>query len=237
MVDQTLADLRRQFQLNSNNEDLRSQLIVRLMREGLDAEANQLIKDRFNCPYKWSDHQVNPESGQRFCEECQRFVHFVSNLDQLHEGAINNQCLVAPESLVEEYCGDLSRDRDSTFGDRAKQPHCLTATSHPIADLNALEYWNRPLSTPSEGGFVPMVEKDVGPDWTLILVSAAPIDELRLEDIRRGTPFKSVENHVTTVEELKRLFESYRPRSYGFRRITMGRVAPRNRDRGDQGRA
>lgn len=174
-----LDELQRQFAIAPNNERLRAQLIIALRRSGRDSDAKELIRKRFHCPVSWD--QLTPTSrlytADRHCWKCDKSVHFASSLAELTKRGEQNQCVVGPEKVVDEYCERLARQSLPLFRDSEMLPRCLNSSPGKQALREKLKHFPNPISVarhyPNCVPMSPKVEPAGAPE-TLILVTDAP---------------------------------------------------------------
>lgn len=50
-------------------------------------------KFRFECPKTWDALTKTSKSTVRFCESCQRTVHYCTTKTQLYDAIVKNQCV------------------------------------------------------------------------------------------------------------------------------------------------
>lgn len=67
---------------------------------------------RFQCPKTWDSLKPTEKSTVRFCDQCQRTVHYCRTQAQLHTAIVKNQCVAVeiketPESPKRLLLGDL----------------------------------------------------------------------------------------------------------------------------------
>ena len=67
---------------------------------------------RFQCPKTWDALTRTEKPTVRFCDQCQRTVHYCRTKTQLHEAIVKNQCVAVeiqptPESPKRLLLGDL----------------------------------------------------------------------------------------------------------------------------------
>jgi hypothetical protein len=48
---------------------------------------------RFQCPKTWDDLQPTEKSTVRFCDSCQKTVHYCCTQAELHDAIVKNQCV------------------------------------------------------------------------------------------------------------------------------------------------
>lgn len=142
---QSIDELERNFSANPEDENLRSQLIIALRRAGRDAEAIQLIQGQFRCPMKWDDLKpISPSSTDPFaysdpnirhCGDCNKTVYFVFDAESLHRRAAKNQCIAAPQYVVDEYSDRILRPLGPS---KDRLPHCMNSVEGRGADFTLL---------------------------------------------------------------------------------------------------
>lgn len=67
---------------------------------------------RFQCPKTWDALQITEKLTVRFCESCQRTVHYCVNKTQLYDAIVKNQCVAVeikekPNAPTRLMLGDL----------------------------------------------------------------------------------------------------------------------------------
>lgn len=67
---------------------------------------------RFKCPKIWDALKSTERSDVRFCDGCQRTVHYCRTPEQLHAAIVQNQCVAVaiketPESRKQLQIGEL----------------------------------------------------------------------------------------------------------------------------------
>ncbi|MDF1666508.1 MAG: hypothetical protein P1V97_32465 [Planctomycetota bacterium] len=131
-----IDQLQRQFSASPDNEDLRAKLIIALRRNGREDEAQELVKSRFSCPVSWDQLEtLSPNEMTRHCKQCDKAVHFVSNLEELNKRAEKQECVVAPPELVNQYCDQLTKNSLPLAKDSKDLPHCMNAFAGDLAGL------------------------------------------------------------------------------------------------------
>lgn len=212
MSELNLEELRQQFADDPENEELRLNLIMAIMKSGDKLAARKLVYDRFHCSIPWERHSGRPHSQARHCETCNKTVHFANSEEELEKLAGRNRSLVAPRPLVEKYCDGLANELGEGKAREISGPQCLSMISESDYDLADLEHYPEPIQNWSGNWpFLPMrliSEKELkAEDSTLVLVATLPPDSESSEQLLTVLGYKSlavlyVSNK--TLEQLQR---------------------------------
>lgn len=68
---------------------------------------------RFQCTKTWDSLKPTEDLSVRFCDQCQRTVHYCSTPTQLHDAIVKNRCVAAeiryaPSGSIEIEIGEVS---------------------------------------------------------------------------------------------------------------------------------
>lgn len=79
---------------------------------------------RFQCTKTWDSLKPTEDLSVRFCEQCQRTVHYCRNETELHEAIVKNQCVAAeiryaPAKPVDIMIGEITPPSYLTKGGKA----------------------------------------------------------------------------------------------------------------------
>lgn len=133
----SIEKLKRAFESDPNNEGLKQQLVQALFREGRKAEARDLVKGHFRCPLEWDELSETGSQGVRDCAQCQKEVHFVWSVPDMHEKVQQNHCIAGPQRLVDDYVEAVAERL--WINAEEKETPCVFQSDLPIIeDLEAV---------------------------------------------------------------------------------------------------
>lgn len=79
---------------------------------------------RFQCTKTWDSLKPTEDLSIRFCEQCQRTVHYCRNETELHDAIVKNKCVAAeiryaPSGLIDIEIGEVLPPSYLTKGGKA----------------------------------------------------------------------------------------------------------------------
>jgi uncharacterized protein (TIGR02996 family) len=94
----------------------------RVLNCGKGVEALPVIRFTFQCPQKWLSLQPTDDASVRFCQTCQKDVHFCDTAEAVERHAARGDCVAIPSRLA----GQIDKEKGGTDG-RGTQGHRWTA--------------------------------------------------------------------------------------------------------------
>lgn len=207
-----IDELERQLAANPDNDNLRGQLIIALRRASRDDEALQFIQSQFRCPNQWDDLKVLTPSTEdpfayvdpnvRHCEDCDKKVYFVYDAESLNRRAARNQCIAAPQYVVDEYSDRILRPLGPS---KERLPHCMNPVEGQFADFNLL----RQLPTncfqydPMTIAMIRAADIDKTPVEHIVVITCNPISPEKINNYLLRTGAKTHEVQFANQELLR----------------------------------
>lgn len=211
-------DLRRSLEADPGNEALKQKLVQAYIRENRKDDARDLVKGFFHCPLKWDDLTETDSEEIRDCEQCEKQVHFVWTLPNLHDKVVDDHCIGAPERLVNEYAEAVVSGR--IHNTRAREAECVFESALPIIeDLEDLDIDRELCEVVHNEWHNRYQVLPIGiRDGVLEVASHTPIPQADLESLRAKFPeAKAIKQYLALKEQLLPVIQRYlRPPAHIF---------------------
>ncbi|MDF1666507.1 MAG: BTAD domain-containing putative transcriptional regulator [Planctomycetota bacterium] len=207
----TIDQLKREFSANPDDESLRGQLIIALRRAGRDSEALQFIQSQFRCPNQWDDLKaLTPISDDPFpyvdpnvrhCEDCDKKVYFVYDAEALHRRAAKNQCIAAPQYVVDEYSDRILRPLGPS---KERLPHCMNPVEGQLADFSLLRQFPRNCFQYDHRSIAMIRANDIDktPVEHIVIITSSPISPETINGYLENTGATSHEIQFTSEKQM-----------------------------------
>jgi uncharacterized protein (TIGR02996 family) len=112
----------------------------RVLNCGKEVEALPVVRFTFRCPQKWLSLQPTDDASVRFCQTCQKDVHFCDTAEAVERHAVRGDCVAIPPRLAgqidKEKGGPTEEDYENIMG-RPSSP-----------SVEALQNWGQEIFGP-----------------------------------------------------------------------------------------
>ncbi|HZU99187.1 MAG TPA: hypothetical protein VFF73_20945 [Planctomycetota bacterium] len=136
-MDEELKKLARAAKADPADEAAARHLDAALHRAGRDAEVADRFRFKFQCPKSWSDLEARA-FGVRFCESCQREVHWVHDAASLTAEVKRGNCVAFAESALGQAFQGLSRAPGLHSAKETRSPCVVSGGKAPPATPSAV---------------------------------------------------------------------------------------------------
>jgi uncharacterized protein (TIGR02996 family) len=103
----------------------------RLLNCGEAESKDRTLRFAYECPNRWADLTPLPQTNERFCNECQKNVHFCASKDEAEAHAVQGHCIAIGSLLAlaikKEYGPEPSPAKESPAKAEAAAPDDLSA--------------------------------------------------------------------------------------------------------------
>jgi hypothetical protein len=201
-VDEELKKLTRAARADPADEAAARHLDAALHRAGRDDEVADRFRFKFQCPKSWND--LEPRAfGVRFCESCQREVHWVHDAPSLTAEVKRGNCVAFAESALGQAFEGLSRAPGLHSAKETRSPCVVTGGKAPPATPAAVREL-MPSHMVHAFRAVPVTRRA----GRLIVAAAEDLPAFALEQLARESGLE-VEVVLVTSAEIETLLRSY----------------------------